>query len=522
MKDAENTKPVLIAGAGPAGLMMACQLALRRTGFRIIDRKKSPSVYSGAMIIHAPGIELLADLGLSVRVLQKAIPLHTLNLRFRDKKTIRLHVKNIGLGHSRFPDMLMLEQSETERLLLNSLSGHGHQVEWNTELTGFSQDEHGVTAILKHPDGKQETVRSSYLIAADGGNSTIRSTLNIAFHGRTHRIPLCISDCRADLDIPEHTACLSFSSHASAGFFPLPAKRRRIDFSLPRMKGQLNFNAVAKYLHEKSGLKLSSPDWFSVFHSHSHYALSFRSSRCFLIGDAAHVFSPVGARGMNCGWQDAANLAWKISLAVAGKATPLLLDSYEQERKPVAMKTAKATDLLFRLAASPRVHWKLLRLYILPYLAVLVGWLLGRGVSRTYLFRIVSGAGIRYPTSPLNNSYGNFGGQAPVPGERLPFVWFQWENRPDADQTWKKKTWLLIIFSKKGSPEEMINPVKPHAELITCSFVPFREETKDFYELFGIKNCGYYLVRPDGYIACRSDHLSPHSLKTCFRNYLIF
>ncbi|MEN6453570.1 MAG: FAD-dependent monooxygenase [Prolixibacteraceae bacterium] len=397
MGNDEKQTAVLIAGAGPAGLMMACQLAILETDFRIIDRKKLPAAYSGALIIHAPSQEILDEMGLLDPATKEGIPVHTLSLVFRGKKTIRLKLKDLTRDLGPFPNMLMLEQSKTEQLLIGFLQKYGRRVEWETEVTHFKENRDEIVTEVRATDGKTEMIRSQYLIAADGGSSMIRNNLKIPFIGKTRSFPLCITDCQANLDLPPNEICFCFSKEASAGFFPISRQRWRIDLTSPRLKktkpGFENIESDFGSMVEMN-IRIKNPDWFSIFRSHRRFAASFRSSRCFLIGDAAHVFSPVGARGMNSGWEDARNLAGKIASVSAGTADPALLDRYEKERKPPARKTAKVTDLLFILFASPRFPWKPIRLYLLPHAISLA---FRSKIIRTLIFRAVSG--IRYVRS---------------------------------------------------------------------------------------------------------------------------
>src|SRR5665648_25817 len=314
---------VLIVGAGPAGLMMACQLALHNVTFRIIDKKDRPTNYSGALIVQARSLEIFQQMGIAQTAVQSGVIANEIKLIFNGKKSFTIPVKDIGRGLSLFPYMLLLEQSKTELILTDFLNNFGYSIERGPELDRFTQDDLGVTSILKLPDGNEETITTKYLIAADGARSTIRKQLQIPFVGKTYPISLFVSDCKAIGELSSNQLCFSFSDKTTAGFFPLPSGRWRIDGAISKdleNKDLLTFKDVGKHFREKSrmNVEISEPDWFSVFHVNERYAPSFQLNRCFLVGDAAHIHSPVGAQGMNTGLQDSYNLSWKLAFVLQG------------------------------------------------------------------------------------------------------------------------------------------------------------------------------------------------------------
>ena len=193
---------VLIAGAGPAGLMMACQLLLHNISFRIIDKKASPAIHSGALILHARTLEILDQMGLVEKAVEKGIIARSINIRFNSKKIEHIDISKLGVGVSRFPFFLMLEQWQTENLLKEYLTGKGLSVESNTELVSFTNEDELVTSQIKTTGGEIELIKSRFLIGADGNNSIVRAQLNIPFHGKTHKPRLFITDCEARLPLP--------------------------------------------------------------------------------------------------------------------------------------------------------------------------------------------------------------------------------------------------------------------------------------------------------------------------------
>ena len=264
---------VLIVGAGPAGLMMACQLAIHRISFRIIDKKEYPTSYSGALIIQARSVEILNQMGIAQKVIQEGIIANNISITFNGKQLLKIPVKDIGSGLTKFPYLLMVEQSKTEQLLTKFINNLGFSVERKTELLSFKHDKNSVTSRIKHFDGKVETIKTQYLIAADGGQSPIRKQLNIPFIGKTHHKSLFIIDCKAKTDLSSDEICIFFSDKTISGFFPLVNGKWRVDGAFPNKLERgvtLTFEDIEKHFSNRIRMnaKLYSPEWFSVFHSH--------------------------------------------------------------------------------------------------------------------------------------------------------------------------------------------------------------------------------------------------------------
>jgi len=332
---------VLIVGAGPSGLMMACQLALRNISFRIIDKKAHRTNYSGALIVQARSIEIFQQMGIAQTAVQSGVIAKEIKLVFNGKKYFTIPVRDIGHGLTQFPYLLLLEQSQTEQLLTNFINNFGYSIEREIELVQFKQDDQVVNSVLKRSGGQVEFITTKYLIAADGARSTVRKQLQIPFIGKTFSTALFVSDCKAEGDLSSDQLCFSFSDQTTAGIFPLPGRRWRIDGAISmdkESKDPLTFDDIRNSFAEKTRMKveISEPEWFSVFHVNERYASTFQQKRCFLVGDAAHIHSPVGAQGMNTGLQDSYNLAWKLAMVIQGKSKASLLETYSSERLVVA------------------------------------------------------------------------------------------------------------------------------------------------------------------------------------------
>ncbi len=526
--DTDKNTSVLIVGAGPSGLMMACQLALRNIPFRLIDKKAQPANYSGALIVHARSVELFQQMGIAEAAIRKGIIANEIKLIFNGKKSFVIPIGDIGSGLSQFPYLLLLEQSETEQLLIDFIHDHGYQVERKTELLRFSQDSEEVISTLKYESGEEETLKSRYLIAADGAHSTIRKQLQIPFEGKAHLISLFVSVSNPVVNFPHDQICFSFSDETTAGFFPLPDGRWRIDGAISGEMGKndtLTYGNIKNNFGERTRLqiRLPDPEWFSVFRIHQRIASGYRQNRCFLVGDAAHIHSPVGAQGMNTGMQDASNLAWKLALVIQKKANDRLLSTYTSERIGIARNIARYTGWIFNFVTGRNYFIQYFRVRLLPFLLKLVYPLLGKNTAmRHSFFRNISEIGIHYRKSSLSNkaSFGEFPSPAPRPGDRVP--WFSYtENgkKVNIQEKLKGNDFQLFIFARQTVPEEIVRVAEKYSGLISLNIFPCTSETTLLYERFGIGNFGYYLVRPDMYIAFRSAKPLAEDLESYLQQY---
>jgi 2-polyprenyl-6-methoxyphenol hydroxylase-like FAD-dependent oxidoreductase len=186
MKEKETPR-VLIVGAGPTGLMLACQLALRDVPFRLIDKNEDHTIQSRALVVQARSVEIFGQMDLAQQALQLGEKAKAVNVVVNGKQVLQMNVREIGEGLTPYPYLLMLEQSKTEQLLNDLLAQRGHTVERQTALLDFTQDAHSVTATIKHTNRQEEVLRVDWLVGADGAHSVVRHKLSIPFAGK----PMC-------------------------------------------------------------------------------------------------------------------------------------------------------------------------------------------------------------------------------------------------------------------------------------------------------------------------------------------
>jgi 2-polyprenyl-6-methoxyphenol hydroxylase-like FAD-dependent oxidoreductase len=525
----EKTKTaVLIVGAGPTGLMMASQLARFGIPFRLIEKTEGPTTQSRALVIQPRSLEIMEQMGIAERAVKQGRIFQTINYVVNGKLAQRVPLGDFGKGLTQFPYLLILEQSKTEPLLIDFLRQQAHDVEWQTELESFSQNDSGVSAIIRHL-GKEETIETDWLVGCDGASSRVRKMLEIPFGGETYKESLFVLDCKINWPFKDDEAAIALSKDAFGLFFPMTDGRCRVSGIVSEEyadKDTISFDEVnrdfAKNL--KMDVTLSDPQWISLYHAHHRYVAHFRKGRCFLAGDAAHVHSPAGAQGMNTGLQDAYNLAWKLVLVLRGQAQEKILDTYHEERLPIARKLVRTTDRVFGITVSQNPFVVFWRVHVIPRFVALIPK--EKHLLR-FAFRLISQIGLHYRNSSLSRdaSVGSFPRKAPRPGDRLPFATFHENNNLiNIQDKVKAPAFHLLLFSKNNN-EEKIKAIRDlvdkYSHVIQIEVISFSRATTDLYEAFGVQNGGCYLVRPDMYIAYRSARFNEEHLKAFLKRIAI-
>src|SRR5216117_2118928 len=396
---------VLVVGAGPTGLMLATQLARRGVRVRIIDRHAGPARESRALGDQARTLEIYTHMGIVERALELGKRATGANIWVQGRRAARLPLGDIGRDLSPYPFLLILGQDDNERLLGDVLRNRGIAVQWNTELVGLAQDTRHVTATLKHKDGTIDEVAAAWVAGCDGARSAVRELSGIAFEGAPYEHVFFVADTQVTGPMVPDELNIYLWREGFHLFFPMRGTDhwRLVGILPPNLRGRddLTFEEVIPSVRQQAGTELSfkACSWYSTYRIHHRRAVRFRERRCFLLGDAAHIHSPVGAQGMNTGLQDAYNLAWKLALVVSGRAGAAVLDSYEDERVPVADRLLRTTDRSFALVVSDR--W-LAGVFRTRVLAKVVAFVMSRNRLQRLAFRTISQTGIRYRSSPLS------------------------------------------------------------------------------------------------------------------------
>jgi 2-polyprenyl-6-methoxyphenol hydroxylase-like FAD-dependent oxidoreductase len=500
------TEPlVLIAGAGPTGLVLAFWLTRLGVSVRIVDKTAEPGTTSRALAVQARTLEFYHQVGLDDAVVAGGVKIKNLNLWVQGHRAGRVPLQDTGKGLTPYAFALAFPQDAHERLLIERLAALGVRVERQTELLRFTQHDRGVTASLRRPNGSEGVCEAAYLAGCDGASSTVRDQLGVGFPGGTYTGLFYVADVVArgeavvdgelSVDIEDADFILLFPLKGE-GHVRLVGTVR----DLPEADhGKLSFEDVRGKAIEHLKLDVEKVNWFSTYRVHHRVAIRFRDRRAFLLGDAAHIHSPVGGQGMNTGIGDAVNLAWKIAAVLKNGAHESLLDTYEAERIPFAQRLVATTDRGFTIVTSRGGFARLVRTRIVPLLVPLVSRL---AAFRRLLFRTVSQTRVNYRDSSLSvGTAGRVHG-----GDRLP--WVMLESGDDNFAPLALVKWQVHVYGEvqRGVSEAC---AELRLSLHVFAWQPAMRRA-------GLQKGGLYLVRPDGYVALADPRADPERLRQYF------
>lgn len=529
---------VLIVGAGPTGLALACSLVRQNVAVRVVDQAAAPSVHSKALAVHARTLEVFAQLGVVDAALAAGHPLHGINVYADGRRIVHAALDQID---SPYPFVLSLPQSETERVLTGELARLGVTVERAMRFTALIEDADGVEVTLQR-DGKDERVRVPWVVGCDGAHSEVRHALALPFEGLRYDEPFVLADVTLDCNLPDDEAHSFLSARGILLCLPLPGERRWRLVAEGSASDPPTLAELSAVLAERGprDAKIVDAQWTASFRVHRRIVQRYRVGRVFLAGDAAHIHSPMGGQGMNTGIQDAFNLAWKLALVVGGAARPELLDSYHAERRPVAAATLSGTDLATRAVTLRNPLARELRDRLASLLSSLE-------VVQRRVLASASEIGIGYRRSAIVSEYRaplvdsrlkraadnerpsvadwfDFGA-APRPGDRVPDVALDEHTHLHALLRGNDHT--LLLFDGAAATAEGYRHLRElgsraraiaHGKLTVRIVVPHKRAPEELlgdlrvlvdpdgalHSRFGAGAECLYLVRPDGYIGFRA------------------
>ena len=364
---------VLVVGAGPTGLTLAAELARHDVPVRIVERNGGPSTVSKALALMPRTLEVLDLMGAAEPVLAEALPVTGMSMYSSGKRIARV---DIAARHTPHPGIRDLPQDRTEHILGERVRAHGVEVEWGTRLVGFGEDEGRVHASLEHAGserGETEELTVDWLVGCDGSSSRVREALGIPFEGKSLAELWTLIEARVEWDLEPDRMHMFLSSAGVLACFPLPGGTWRLMANLRDVDAQEHLpdpttSDMEQHAAERGApIKgLSDPVWSGYFRIQERLAARYRHGRVLLAGDSAHVHSPAGGQGMNTCIQDAHNLAWKLALVVRGRAGDELVDSYEDERRPIAAGVLQRSGGLLRSGTTQNPVMRGLRRALFP------------------------------------------------------------------------------------------------------------------------------------------------------------
>jgi 2-polyprenyl-6-methoxyphenol hydroxylase-like FAD-dependent oxidoreductase len=504
----EGDCEVLIVGAGPTGLVLALWLTRLGVRLRIIDKAPRPGTASRALAVQARTLELYQQLDLTAAVVERGYRVPAINFWVRGERDARVEFRAIGAGLTRYPFLHIFPQDEHERLLIERLGSLGVHVERVTELEGYSEESGFVRARLRTQDG-EASCRCRYLAGCDGARSRVREALGSGFAGGTYRQVFYVADISgsgAPIDGELH---VDLDESDFLAIFPLAgAGRARLIGTVRDERAEyaetLRFEDVSERALEQLKLVVRQVNWFSTYRVHHRVTGHFGQGRVFLLGDAAHIHSPVGGQGMNTGIGDAINLAWKLAAVLAGRAEAALLATYEAERIRFARRLVATTDRVFSFATAEGPVAEVVRTRLAPLL-------LSRALSvervREFLFRTVSQITLNYRGLPLSaGTAGNVHG-----GDRLP--WAQ-SGATDNYAPLAAMSWQAHVYGT--APDSLRTACKQRGLALQVLPWTAAEETA------GLTRDALYLLRPDSYIALAEPAAQPGALERYFAERATF
>jgi 2-polyprenyl-6-methoxyphenol hydroxylase-like FAD-dependent oxidoreductase len=552
---------VLIVGAGPTGLTMACELLRRGIPCRLLDKSDAPSQTSKALGIQSRTLEVFEDMGIVSQVLARGTRATAANIYEGNNRLVYLDLQNLKAP---YPFVLVLPQSQTESILIELLHSLGGFVERSRELIAIQQKGDRVISLVAHTnEGTQtaEEISASWGIGCDGTHSKIRKALGIEFEGSTYEEEFLLADVDLDWSRTHDETHAWLHSDGLFAALPLPNSHQWRLFAdvAPGENGEIPQASVELFkrlMIERTGdttTTISNPTWLSNFRIHRRLANNYRCGRVFLAGDAAHIHSSFGGQGMNTGIQDAYNLAWKLALVINDEAPTALLDTYEEERRPIALDVLDNTHASTSLLITKNPALRFVRDRLLTSLASL-DFVQERNLQNT------SQLNVNYRSSSLSqNYYGSLSSTmllhddrsetpsikdrfdfhtAPKAGDRAPqgvCLRYPSDSKTSLFEQFKGTQFTLLLFDGLSQTaqgyahlvsiaswveSQLGDKVRPYI-IIASSDKPASLDTngavlldpeRELHQTYGAGAESLYLIRPDGYIGFRSQPVEKEPL----------
>jgi 2-polyprenyl-6-methoxyphenol hydroxylase-like FAD-dependent oxidoreductase len=509
-----NDVPVVIVGAGPTGVMLAVELARRGVEVRIFDKQPKRSTETRAIGVHARTLEIFHQLGIVDQFLERGHKTTGMEVHTRARRSTRV---DFGGLDSPYPFVLMLGQDQTQEILDLKLEQLGISIERGVEVAKLDHQTDGVEITIAFSGEREERFCADWVVGCDGAHSIVRRHLGVPFDGDDYGQDWLMTEVNIDWPIERHRFHVFSHTATPVVAFPLPAGRWRVFLpQVPNRAGERqppDVQEIERLVAERgpAGMKLTNPTLLQAFRCYRRSTKIMRQGRLLLAGDAAHIHSPAGGQGMNTGLQDACNLGWKLALVAQEEASPELLNTYQEERLPVAAGVLEFTHTLVRLftISSPRKRW--LRDRVLP-IAMSVP-----GAERQYT-RQLSQISHSYRGGPLAPQSSRRRHTSFAAGDRLPSVFgLERDGKPlsTLDLLGSTAHTLLVLSGQRVNHESAaaaIAHLAPFNGTVRVVSVDQPPDTHNSHSVsdpqlrahrrYGALRGQLLLVRPDGYLAC--------------------
>jgi len=491
MHDIEQTT-VIVVGAGPGGLFLACELALAGVDCTVLERRGQRSQESRATGLQARTLELLAMRGIVDRFLARGYP--------HDHYRLSLGSARIDLRRlkTNYQQLNICPQSTTEELLEQRALELGATILRQCEVTSVHESGDGVTVHFRGSDG-ESALRADWVVGFDGSRSAVRESAGIGFPGKTYPYNVFVADVR--LESPPRDGLLVevgryglvVAIDYGDGWWRLGC----VDHEPPRPSSErVTLEETGNVLTQIFGRDLGPHDmrWSSRFQFAKRQATTYRQGRILIGGDAAHVHAPLGAQGLNISLQDAMNLGWKLAAVARGQAPGTLLDSYERERRPIGHRVLAATDRAMGIMMSRALPVRAVRRVMIPLV-----------LSRRRVHDFLAGQ-----ISNLSVTYAAEGGgqRAPLTGQPVPDVSVEQAGRSGTSRLYDHFHDGRFVFIDQADGQ-FADVCRPWADRITT--VQGRVTSPALRSFAGL------LCRPDGYFAWAGSGTDIDSLRQALR-----
>ena len=503
---------VLIVGAGPVGLAFALELQRFGVRFRIVEKKAQRSATSKALGLQPRVSEVFAILGMKAEFEARGFSdVRAVNFHSGTKKllTIALPATLGQAGRDACePRLLIIPQSETEEILERTLEARGHSVERRRELISFDQQPDAVLAVVRSEEGETETIAAQFLVSCEGARSAVRKQGGFSFVGTTMPMRFLLADVTIDWDLPENEVHVWFHRAGVIGALPFGKQKWRLIIEQAEdangTPAEVTLGLIQQLAGQRvacEGMRVRDPVWLSDFRINARMVDRFRDRRIFVAGDAAHIHSPLGGQGIATGIQDASNLAWKLAAVLHEGAPDSLLETYDEERKPVARLVLRGTTAASNLVFGMNPFLRFVRERI-------VFPILNTDFIQRRLFARVSQLEIRYRGSLAPNA-GNVDVQVRA-GDRAPDVLFSDKGARVSLFDLLGKFGMIALLGPSPNNQSLTDSL---GALNIRSFVvapgQLEDVYSDFARLYGARGSFLYLLRPDGHAGLFQDRADP-------------